>query len=85
MSTIIVDAATRDLLLSGGQVELRDESGRLLARSTRAGEGPPVPPPGYEIIGEWPSDEELDRIRREEPSYTVEQVMNRLRRLRDAG
>jgi hypothetical protein len=84
MGSIVVDAATRDLLLSGGEVEVRDETGAVVCRVTKAKEKWPAPPPGYVIDGEWPSDEELDRIRTE-PGYSVEQVMDRLRRLRDAG
>jgi len=85
MSTVVIDAATRDKFLAapGDVVEVRDEAGKLVGRLIV--EGPPTPPPGYEIVGEWPSDEEIDRRLREEPSYTPEQVMDRLRRISDAS
>jgi hypothetical protein len=60
MSTIVIDAAMRErFLAAGGVVEVRDESGEVLGRFIRTGS--PVPPPGYVIEGEWPSDEEIDR------------------------
>ena len=65
MSTVVIDAATRDkLLAAGGLVEFRDEAGNLIGRFART-DGSPTPPPGYEIVGEWPSDEEIDRRERE--------------------
>ena len=83
MSTIVIDAAMRErFLAAGGVAEVRDESGELVGKFYRS--GPPAPPAGYVIEGEWPSDEEIDRRLREERSYTPEEVMERLRGLRDA-
>lgn len=84
-TVIVVDAVLREkLLAAAGEVEFRDESGALLARGTRP-LGPPVPPSGYVIEGEWPSDEEIARSLREDKRYTTEEVIEYLRRLRDAG
>lgn len=85
MGSIVVDAATRELLLSGGKVEVRDESGALVCRVTRAKDAWPAPPPGYVMDGEWPSDEEIERRMREGKRYTIEQVLERLRSLDNAG
>jgi hypothetical protein len=74
MNTVVIDAATRDkLLAAGGVVEFRDEAGNLIARFTRI-DGPPTPPTGYEIVGDWPSDEEIDRRLRESKRYTAAEV-----------
>ena len=79
MNTVTVDAKTWEQLKAGGgtiQVKVVGDQlvGRLpvddLAERYRAATGE-----------EMPTDEELDRIQREEPSYSVEQVMERLRRL----
>ena len=78
MSTVVVDAALRDKLLAVGKAaELRDESGQLLGRFVAAS-----PADLYEIEGPEVSDEELERSVREDPRYTPEQVMERLRGLR---
>ena len=80
MSTIMVDAATLDKLLAAGEViEFRDGSRAAVVRVTKAPDVQRL----IERVGpeNWPSDEELDRIEREEPSYTPEQVMERLRGL----
>jgi hypothetical protein len=76
MPTIIVDDAIRDQLLAAKDtVEFRDRQGRLLAQ---------VPvrflPPDE---SEFPSEEELERIMREGRSFTPEEVMERLRSLRE--
>ena len=75
MPTIIVDDAIRDQLRAAKDtVEFRDRQGRLLAQ---------VPlhclPPDD---SEFPSEEELERIMREDRSYSVEEVMERLRSLK---
>jgi len=78
MSTVVVDAAFREKLLAvGSGAELRDESGQLLGRFVAAS-----PAELYEIEGPEVSDEELDRREREDPSFTADQVMERLRELR---
>jgi hypothetical protein len=77
MTRIVVDAALRNKLLAAGEVaEFRDEAGELIGRFVAAN-------------GDWPptevddvSDGELDRREREEPRFTTEQVLDRLRRLR---
>lgn len=82
MSTVVIDAALREKLLAAGSVvEFRDESGVLIGRFART-DGPPTPPPGYVIEGDWPSDEEIERRLRESKRYTAEEVMERLRQLR---
>jgi hypothetical protein len=84
MSTVVIDAVTRDRILAAaagnGVVELRDETGTLVAKVVRP-LGPPTPPPGYVIEGEWPSDEELDRRMREDKRYSTAEVVAHLRRL----
>ena len=74
MSTVVIDAATRDKILAAGNVvEFRDEAGNLIGRFSRA-DGPPTPPPGYVIEGDWPSDEEIERRLRESNRYTAAEV-----------
>jgi hypothetical protein len=74
MSTVVVDAAIREKLLAAGAVvEFRDETGELIGRFART-EGPPTAPPGYEIVGEWPSDEEIDRREREGQFHSAAEV-----------
>lgn len=75
MPTIIVDDATRDQLLAAKDtVELRDRQGRVLAHI-------PVHSLPPDESG-FPSDEEIERIMREDRSYSVEEVMDRLRSLK---
>ncbi len=78
MVTIVVDAAIRDKLLSAAdsQVELRDEAGRVIGKYL---------PTSIEYPDLDVSNEELDRRMREERSYSAAEVMERLRRLRDAS
>ena len=74
MNTVVVDAATRDKLLAAGNgvVAVQDETGKLIGRFVV--DGPPTPPTGYVIEGEWPSDEELDRREREGKRYSAAEV-----------
>jgi hypothetical protein len=75
MPTIIVDDAMRDVLRTTREdVEIRDRQGRLLGKLPVES----VPCDDFEI----PTDDELDRIMREDPSYTAEQVEERLRALK---
>ena len=80
MNAVVVDGATRERLLSGGeQVEVRDESGEVIGkfvRFTRMGQ--------YLVEGEWPSDEELDRRMQEGKWYSAAEVEERLRKLKEA-
>ncbi len=78
MVTIVVDAAIRDKLLAAAdsEVELRDESGRVIGKYLPT----KIEYPDLDV-----SNEELDRRMRESPRHTAEQVMERLRRLRDAS
>jgi hypothetical protein len=80
MNAVVVDALTRDRLLgAGGEVEIRDESGTVIGRFTkltRVG--------AYLIEGEMPSAEELDRRAREGKRYSVAEVEERLRKLKEA-
>ena len=80
MNTVTVDAKTWEQLKAGGGGTLRVKVegdqlvGQLplddLAERYRAATGE-----------EMPTDEELDRIEREEPKVTTEQLMEHLRRL----
>jgi hypothetical protein len=76
MPTIIVDDATRDQLLAAKDtVELRDRQGRVLAHI-------PVHSLPPDESG-FPSDEEIERIMREGRSFTPDEVMERLRSIRE--
>lgn len=79
MNAVIVDGSTRDkLLAAGGESEIRDEAGTVIGRFTkltRVGE--------HLVEGEMPSDEELDRRASEGKRYTVAQVEERLRKLKE--
>ena len=85
MTSVVIDAATREKLLTAGGdvVEVRDEAGQVIGRFTRS--GPPTPPAGYTIEGEWPSDEELDRRLREGSWHTAAEVEAFLAGLKRAG
>jgi hypothetical protein len=99
MSAIVVDAALKAKLLAAGKVvEIRDEGGHVLGQfvttapllgEVRDETGKlvvrfPAPEPTVvELEGGFPSDEEIKRILREDKSYTPEQVMERLRSLRE--
>lgn len=79
MSTVIVDAAMREKLIAAGdEIEFRDETGKLVARFVK-----PTAPFGYIIDGVLPSSEELERIQRESPRVSTDQVMERIRQLRE--
>lgn len=81
MSTVVLDAATREkLLAAGGEVVFLDESGHVLGVYKKA--------PNLDdlkklvVDGEWPTDDELDRIERAGgPTYTTAQVLTYLRGL----
>ena len=77
MSTVIVDAMMQQQLLDAkGEIEFRDQAGNLIVscrKLTNVRE--------LVVDGEWPSDEELDRIKREDGEHTVEEVKARLRGL----
>jgi hypothetical protein len=99
VSTIVVDDALKAKLLGAGKVvEIHDEAGHVLGQfvttapllgEVRDGAGKlvvrfPAPEPTVVVMqGEYPSEEELDRRLREDKSYTAEQVMERLRSLRE--
>jgi hypothetical protein len=80
MSTVTIDAATREKLLAArGSVELQDDSGEPIGRFvkyTRVGK--------YIIEGEMPTDEELDRVLKDEKFVTAAAVEERLQRLKEA-
>lgn len=64
---------------AGGAVKLVDEAGNLVAEVVvcyRSGK--------YVMEGDWPSDEEIERRLREDRRYTVEEVRERIRKLRKA-
>ncbi len=73
-TAVVIDAATRDRLLANGNgaVDVKDESGTVIGKFYRS--GPPTPPAGYVIEGEWPSDEEIDRALREDRRYSVAEM-----------
>jgi hypothetical protein len=80
MSTVVIDAVTRDkLLAAGGEVEVRDESGAVIGKFVKYTRIGP-----YFVEGEWPSDEELDRRTRESKRYSAAEVEERLRKLKEA-
>ena len=62
MTRLVIDAALRDKILAanGDGVELCDESGQFVCRVVKPLPYPD-PPEGYEYVGEWESDEEIDR------------------------
>lgn len=74
MNTIVIGSELREKLLAAdGIAELRDEAGNIIGHYVPS--GPPAPPPGYVIEGEWPSDEELDRREREGKFVSSAQVV----------
>ena len=79
MSTVTIDGPTRDrLLAAGGTVELVDEAGNPVGKAVvyiRSG--------NY-FVDDWPSDEEIDRRLREGKRYSVAEVNERIRQLREA-
>lgn len=79
MSVVVIDAATREKLLSADSlvVEVLDETGAVVGKFVRQQRAE-----DYEIVGELASEEEIERRRRESPRYTAAQVEERLRRLR---
>jgi hypothetical protein len=78
MTTIVVDAAIRDQLISARDgVEFRDPEGRLIGQFSLVQKKSSM----FADI-EFPSEEELDRRMRDGRRFTPEQVMERLRSLR---
>ncbi len=80
MSTVVIDAATREKLLAAhGTVEVHDEAGNPIGRFvkyTRIG--------SYVVEGEWPSNEEIERRLREGRTVSAAEVEERLRKLKEA-
>lgn len=80
MSTVTIDGSMRDkLLAAGGAAKLVDEAGNLVAEVVvcyRSGK--------YVMEGDWPSDEEIERRLREGKRYSVAEVNERIRQLREA-
>ena len=80
MNTVVVDAPTRDRLLgAGGEVEVRDEAGAVIGRFTKY-----TRIAGHLVVDDIPPDEELDRRAREGKRYSGEEVLERLRKLKEA-
>lgn len=76
MITVVVDDATRDRLRGAKEtVELRDRHGNILA-CVAVEFNPPDE-------SDFPTDEEIECSMREGRSYSVEQVMERLRSIRE--
>ncbi len=83
MSRVVLDsAACERLLAAGGQLELKNGKGEVVARFKRVGI-PPAPRRGYVIEGDWPTDEEIDRRLPEGPWVSAAEVEARLRKLRE--
>jgi hypothetical protein len=81
MAAVVVDAATREKLLTAGDVvEVKDEAGQVIGKFV-AGPNPVI----FVAEGMDISDEELDRREREGRNCSVEEVMERLRGLGYAG
>ena len=80
MNAVVVDAPTRErVLAAGSEVEVRDETGTVIGRFTKY-----TRIAGQLVVDDIPSDEELDRRVREGKRYTGEQVLERLRKLKEA-
>lgn len=80
---VVVDAATRELLMANGDgtVDVKDDTGAVIGKFYRS--GPPTPPAGYVIDGEWPSAEEIERRMSEgnwHPAPAVEAFLAGLKR-----
>jgi hypothetical protein len=100
MKVVVVDNDLKSKLLAArDDVEIRDANGRRLGHffahpqpvaevRNEAGEVlKRYPEPnGITIVveGDWPSDEEIERRLRDEARFTPEQVMERLRSLRES-
>lgn len=86
MSSVVVDAAVSGRMLAKGPgvVEVRDEAGNVIGHFLPA-DSPAGTVPGFAINGEWPSSAELARREQTGRRYTTEEVIERLRGLRDAG
>ncbi|MSR55114.1 MAG: hypothetical protein EXS09_17765 [Gemmataceae bacterium] len=79
MSPLIVDGPFGDRLLAANNVtEVHDASGKLLGKFV-----PNSMPVVYVLDSPLPSNEDLARRMREERSYTAEEVMDRLRSIRE--
>ena len=78
MTTIVVDSAIRDQLITAREmVEFRDADGRLIGQFSLVTKKPSR----FEGV-EFPSEEELERRTREGKRFTTEQVIERLRSAR---
>lgn len=76
-SVTLPDAVSQQLQALRGEIEFRDTTGRVIARGRTVVNL-------RELVADedWPTDEELDRIAREDRGeHTPEQVMARLRGL----
>jgi hypothetical protein len=80
MNAVVVDATTRARLLGAGtEVEVRNESGELLGRFTK------LTRVGDQLVeGDWPSDGELDRRKKEGKWYGAAEVEERFRKMKEA-
>ena len=68
----LTEEQRRQLFLSPGCVELIDDKGTLLGKYHLAADS---------ALEDLPTEEELNRISRESPRHSVEEVMERLRKL----
>jgi len=77
MTTIVIDAATRDKLRAGGSVFLIDETGAIVTEARAATQLDPS-----QFIGRWFTDEEVAASLADPRRYTAAEVEQRLRELR---
>ena len=77
MSTVIVDAGMQQQLLDAkGEIEFRDQAGNLIVscrKLTNVRE--------LVVDGDYPTEEELDRIAKMDGGVTIDKVLERLRGL----
>jgi hypothetical protein len=77
MSHITLDAATAQQLKQAKElIEVRDPSGHVIGHFT-----PEIDPSAWELVGHELTEEEEERIYKEDKWYTFEEVMAHLKRL----
>jgi hypothetical protein len=81
MSVVVIDDATREKLLGGGdEVVVQDSTGAVVGRFIRQ-----LTAADFEMIGTPFTDEEIARHMKEGRFVTAEEVEERLRRLTKCG
>ena len=85
MKTIVIDGPLEperlqaELKSAAGLIEFRDAAGNLVARFERKRTLDEMR--ALVVDGDWPSDEELDRIAKHDQRYTTAEVLAHLRGL----